>query len=65
MTADWYLVVIRHKFSAPTEITTTLSRALDIVAGTPGQPKRDASVFDNDGNELTIDQLKARRASEG
>lgn len=64
MTADWYLVVIRHKFSAPTEITTTLGRALDIISGAPGQPKRDASVFDRDGNELTIDQLKALQASE-
>ena len=60
MTADWYLVVIRHKFSAPSEIMTTLARAIDILVGQPGEPKRDASVFDLDGNELTIEQLRAR-----
>jgi hypothetical protein len=60
MTADWYLVVIRHKFSPPSEIMTTLGRALDILMGQPGEPKRDASVFDLDGNELTIEQLRAR-----
>jgi hypothetical protein len=62
MSAEWYLVVIRHKFCPPSEIMTTLGRALDIVVGQPGEPKPDASVFDPDGKELTIEQMRARRA---
>ena len=60
MIADRYLVVIRHKFSPPSEIMTTLGRALNTLVGQLGEPKRDASVFDLDNNKLTIEQLRAR-----
>ncbi len=64
MTTNWYLVVIRHKFSRPTEFMTTLQRAIEVAGGQTNIPTHDVSVFDRDGNELTLVQLKGRLAVE-